>query len=428
MATITVDLSKRLGKIKPMHAGGQPPVTSSASDTYFHYLTEAGIPYSRLHDVGGAFGQGKYVDIPNIFRNFDADADDPESYDFTFTDLLLEQLINAGVEPYFRLGVTIENAAHVKTYWVHTPKDINKWASICEHIVRHYTKGWANGYHHKITYWEIWGEPDNPPQLWNDTNEAYYELYTVTAKLIKEKHSDVKVGGYGSSGFYSVWDKDADLCEIERKKEAHRVSFFHGFMEYIKKSGAPLDFFSWHDYADVRNVIGMDKWVHEQLVKYGYPNTESHMNEWDPFCEELGTAHHSAEITAILVAAQNGYVDVACIYDMRTANAPYCPFFNPITHKPIHGYYTFVAFNELYKLGTQVELLNDTDGIYALAASNGQKHAMIITNVSGKAQALKIEGVNLEDAKYHVIDNERLLSWSPAVNRIEKNEVLLIEW
>lgn len=88
---------QQTAKIKPMHAGGQPPVTSDASDRYFHYLTEAGIPYSRLHDVNGAFGGYKYVDIPNIFRDFSADVDDPESYDFTFTDLLLKQLVNAGV-------------------------------------------------------------------------------------------------------------------------------------------------------------------------------------------------------------------------------------------------------------------------------------------------------------------------------------------
>ncbi|MBR6727168.1 MAG: hypothetical protein IKM08_03150, partial [Clostridia bacterium] len=77
MAIINLDTSKQLKAIKPLHAGGQPPVTSSAKDTYFHYLTEAGIPYSRLHDVSGSFGGGKYVDIPNVFRDFDADVNDP---------------------------------------------------------------------------------------------------------------------------------------------------------------------------------------------------------------------------------------------------------------------------------------------------------------------------------------------------------------
>ena len=73
MAKIQVNPQKIVKKMKPMHGGGQPPVNCHATDEHFHYLTEAGIPYSRLHDVEWAFGGGKYVDIPVIFRNFDAD-------------------------------------------------------------------------------------------------------------------------------------------------------------------------------------------------------------------------------------------------------------------------------------------------------------------------------------------------------------------
>ena len=48
MAKINIDLSRAVKPMKPMHAGGQPPVNSACSNTFFHYLTEAGIPYSRL--------------------------------------------------------------------------------------------------------------------------------------------------------------------------------------------------------------------------------------------------------------------------------------------------------------------------------------------------------------------------------------------
>ena len=424
MANIQINLNNQVKKIKPMHAGGQPPVTSNASDQYFHYLTEAGIPYSRLHDVGGAFGQGKYVDIPNIFRNFDADVNDPASYDFTFTDLLLEQLDKAEVEPYYRLGVTIENAAKVKSYWVSPPENYDKWASICEHIVRHYTKGWANGYHYKITYWEIWGEPDNPPYLWTGTPEDYYRLYEKTAKLIKASHPEVKVGGYGSTGFYGYNKSEAE----RRPMENHRIKFFRDFMKYVKEHKVPIDFFSWHSYAETHATIGYDNWLHKELISLGYEGLETHLNEWDPYAEELGTGHHAAEIAAMMIAMQNGHPAVCCIYDMRTANAPYCPLFNPITHKPIQGYYSMVAFNTLYRLGTQVESVCDTDELYTLVASDGKSHAMMISNLTGRKQELNIMGVDLSCARYHVIDQERLLSWSPAVKEVENNQVLLIEW
>ena len=78
MAIVNVDLTKIVGNIKPMHGVGQPPLVGH-STTFFKYMKEAGIPYSRLHDVGGAYGGYRWVDIPNIFRDFDADENDPNS-------------------------------------------------------------------------------------------------------------------------------------------------------------------------------------------------------------------------------------------------------------------------------------------------------------------------------------------------------------
>ena len=142
---IIVDFDKIKGKIKPMHGVGQPPMIR-LDFSMFEYLKEAKIPYSRLHDVAGPYGGYRFVDIPNLFRDFDADPFDPESYDFAFTDLLITALIENGVEPFFRLGVTIENNVSVKAYRVFPPKDNLKWAQICEGVIRHYTEGWANGF------------------------------------------------------------------------------------------------------------------------------------------------------------------------------------------------------------------------------------------------------------------------------------------
>ena len=177
---INVDFNKMVGKIKPMHGVGQPPFVG-ADFSMFKYLKDAGVPYSRLHDVGGVYGGGRWVDIPNLFRDFFADENDENSYDFTFTDLLITALVENGVEPFFRLGVTIENQAIIKSYRLDPPSDYHKWARICEHVIRHYTEGWANGFHYDIKYWEIWNEPDNfeeinENQMWRGTKEQYYEL------------------------------------------------------------------------------------------------------------------------------------------------------------------------------------------------------------------------------------------------------------
>ena len=151
MAKLKVDFGRKKGSIKPVHGVGQPPFYGTDFGM-FHYLTEAGIPFSRLHDVDGFLGGGRYVDIPNLFRDFDADPENPESYDFAFTDLLISELVKSGTEPFFRLGVSIENDCLLRAYRIHPPKDYLKWAKICEGVIRHYTEGWADGFHYKIRY------------------------------------------------------------------------------------------------------------------------------------------------------------------------------------------------------------------------------------------------------------------------------------
>ena len=87
MKTVKFDFGKTIGKIKPMNSVGQPPL-DGVSTEFFKYLKDANMTYSRLHDVGGWFGGNMFVDVPNIFRDFNADVNDPSSYDFTFTDIL----------------------------------------------------------------------------------------------------------------------------------------------------------------------------------------------------------------------------------------------------------------------------------------------------------------------------------------------------
>ena len=100
----------------------------------------------------------------------------------------------------YRLGVTIEWGS--KKYSCNPPQDFAKWARICEHIIMHYNKGWANGFEYGIDYWEIWNEPENPP-MWTGTKEQFLELYKVSSKYLKEKFPEIKIGGYGSCGFYA---------------------------------------------------------------------------------------------------------------------------------------------------------------------------------------------------------------------------------
>ena len=277
-------------------------------------------------------------------------------------------------------------------------------------------------YRYSITYWEIWNEPDDCScqPCWRGTNAEYYNLYAVTAKHLKRCFPHIKVGGYASCGCYGI--------DTATDRDRGGRDFFWGFLDHLKKAEAPLDFFSWHAYEDVQEIAVMDAWIRGELDRLGYEKTELHLNEWNPYHGEFGTARHSAEIAAVMIAMQHGHTDLCCIYDMRTNTAPYCPLFDIKTKKPIHAYYSMVAFNQLYKLGNEVECVSDDPRLYAVAASDGKRHAVLISNLTKKTQPLRIDGVDLTGARFYVIDQERLLSWSAPIHSIKPNEVYLIEW
>ena len=399
MAKISVDFSRTIGRIKPVNGVGQPPFLG-VDFSMVDYLAEANIPYSRLHDVGGHFGGNRFVDVPNIFSNFDADENDPENYDFEFTDLLISALCERGVEPYFRLGVTIENYHKVKAYRIFPPADFGKWARICEHIIRHYTEGWANGFYYKITYWEIWNEPDQPGEIddstknpmWQGTPEQYYELYTVAAKHLKSCFPDLKFGGYGLCCFRSQSEHWMNYEDGRHQwKYLRYISFLEGFLKFVKEHDAPLDFFSWHTYEhELRDLAAYCRYARAILDSFGFTDTIISCNEWNIKVDARGSFEHAALNTATLVIFENEPLDNAEFYDARYGLSKYGSFFDPMTFKPYPVYYGFKAFGRLYALGGKAECVSDDPNVYALAATDGKRGELLIVNPTEVEKPLEI--------------------------------------
>ena len=428
MTHIQIDFNQPIGQIKPMHAMGQPPFAGgflSFDFSHMKHLQKARVPYSRLHDVGGLYGGFRFVDIPNLFRDFDADETDPASYDFAFTDVLLEAMAEYKLAPIFRLGVTIENQMHIKAYRIDPPKDYAKWARICEHVVRHYNEGWANGFHYGIEYWEIWNEPENGPepetnQMWTGTQEQYFELYDVTAKHLKTCFGDtIKVGGYGSCGFGGIFfdpqkygfDVPARPYDAQRVvRYGYHIEFFQNFLAYIKEHNSPIDFFSWHSYSDVEKTLVMEQYVHRTLKEYGYAGLETHLNEWNNAHgnHNFGTSYASASVAAMMCAMQNTHVDMLCYYDSRLQASAYGGLFAPLTYEPVCTYYSFYAFGELYALGTQVAACSDDSAVYTLAATDGEKKAVMVVNTADEDHEIVIDAA--DGMTVSIIDREHLLT------------------
>lgn len=394
------DFEKKAGKIKPMHAVGQPPfgvADCGIDEGHLHYLQEANIPYARLHDTGGHFACNLFVDIPNLFRDFDADENDPASYDFAFTDALFASMMKFGIEPYFRLGVTIENAHFIRSYRIFPPKDPEKWARICEHIVRHYNEGWADGFHYHIRYWEVWNEPDNEEEIarnnmWKGTAEQYYDLYAATAKHLRACFGDsIRIGGYASTGLYLGYMRKKEEYQVPHEithweeRAIYHTEFLRGFLERVRKDRLPLDFFSHHSYMSVRRSLEIEEYAEELLAEAGFDDVEIHLNEWntDRTMETRGTSRAAADVAAMMIAMHATKMSVMCYYDARLDISVYGGLFNPLTRQPFCTYYSFKAFGELYRLGTQTEVRGQKAPVYALAAENGDgtEKAVLLANI-----------------------------------------------
>ena len=391
----TVDFSDQTGKfIKPLHGINNSPISLYKP---LVELQDAGIPFVRLHDTAGAFGGNSYVDVPNIFPNFDDDENDPASYRFEFTDAYLKQLHASRIKILYRLGVTIENHYRIHAYRIAPPKDFSKWARICEHIIRHYNEGWANGFHYNIEYWEIWNEPENP-SMWTGTREQFFELYRVTSTHLKKSFPELKIGGYASCGFLALTNPDTD--------DFHKsfLTWFEDFLKFAKKHKLPLDFFSWHKYFNyARQLVPDANYVRQTLDKYGFTNTESIFNEWNYYSGSKETVwddvkNYKGASTAAeaFIRLQQLPVDKAMYYD-ATPTRVYCGLYYFPHQRLTPCYYSFKAFNFLYQLKNEVLCSisgKRSDVVAALAAGNNKSGAVLITNADKRGCPVKINILN----------------------------------
>lgn len=439
MSTVSINYSNKLGKIKVMHAVNNGPVVAGKDQTRGNELSyqAARIPYARVHDAAffAGYGGEHTIDVHAIFPNFDADVNDPNSYDFPCTDLYISQIIKYGAEPYYRLGSKIEHG--VKKYGTIMPKDFQKWAEICEHIIMHYTQGWADGFNYKISYWEIWNEPDLDPddstnkRCWSGTEADYARFYITAAKHLKSRFPHLKIGGPASAG---------DESWMER------------FLQRISEEGnVPLDFFSWHWYwTEPSDVSIKATRIRKLMQKYGYGDAESILNEWNyvrswttefvyTIKQIIGMKGAAFTAACMSICQNNPDVDMLMYYDARPTG--FNGLWDMYVYEELKGYYPFYAFANLYELGTQVENASDDENVYVVAAKNGEKVGAMVTyytendNENSKIVEINIDGADMSKAKIYLLDEAH--TYVPYMKtafeegklkiRMERNSMIYIE-
>ena len=413
MDKIVFDYSKELGKIKPMHSTNNGPVYKFAVDqriTNIEPFREAGIPYARNHDAAfyATYGGEHTVDVNFIFTDPDADPYDPASYDFQLTDEYCRMVEAGGAKVFYRLGSKIEHWS--KKYNTLPPKDFNKWAVICEHIIKHYCYGWADGYHMDIQYWEIWNEPDLDPddsnhkRCWGGTAKQFYELFNITLTHLKKCFPELKIGGPAIAN-------------------PNNTEWINGLLDSLGE--VKPDFFSWHVYADtVENIQGKIRRIRKILDDHGLTECESILNEWnyvkgwtgDEWIYSLRkekSLKGASFIAATMLMSQSEALDNLMYYDARPGGMNGL-FKTDMVCDVLKGYYPFYMFNQLYKNGTQVEGVRESEDVWAAAAKGDGMSAMVAyynDDDDAAAKDVKVTFKNVENKngvrlEYYLLDED----------------------
>lgn len=407
MQKIIYDFSQPSGSIKPLHGVNNAPYAVLNEELSTQFMQNAGVPFSRLHDAMGPYGGSHYVDVPNVFPDFDADETDPSNYDFTLTDNYIGSIVKGGTEIFYRLGITIDWAK--KKYRTFPPKDNLKWARICAGIIRHYNEGWADGFHYNIRYWEIWNEPENPP-MWSGTKEEFFDLYRVASRYLKDTFPHLKIGGYGSCGFYAT--------TREGMNDFYKgfITYFHDFLKMVVSEKLPLDFYSWHIYTnDPAEVLAHGRYVRKTLDEYGLKDTETSLNEWN-YGDE-GTSHAEKRtmtgasfVAAVMCGLQDeGHTDSAMYYCVSLGGL-YNGMHDNVSDTYLKPYHTIKAFNDLYRLGGAVRA-EGRGALYSAAAVGDGGAAILISNPTADDITAELCTMGLRREKevaadYYLLDDE----------------------
>lgn len=430
------------GPVKIMNAVNNGPIVSDKGGQdrdNFEAYKDARIPFARTHDAALCvpYGAEHTVDITAIFPDFSKDVNDPASYDFVMTDYYLGVMRKAGTEPFFRLGQKIEN--NKKKYGIFPPSDYQKWAEICEHIIRHYNEGWANGFKWNIQYWEIWNEADNNESNWNTQaanswggpKEEFFKFFSTALSHLNKCFPDLKIGGPALA-----WN----------------IPWAEEFVEYIAARGLTLDFFSYHCYTDkVETFVKLANTIREILDKNGYGYTEAILNEWNYIkgwkeeyqysMDQISGLKGAAFVAATFCTLQDQPVDMLMYYDARIGTL-FNGLFDAQDFAPTESYYAFYAWAKLLDLGSQMVVDVEEDDVYAVAATDGSKKAVFIARYNDDNNIVVSEYISVDlgengcnKATAHLTDHAHKYTEIPlyienGVTKIklEPNSFIMIEY
>ena len=284
---LSADFDVTVGKVRPeLHSSGFGPTICSQTAQDLADVKAMGFAYARTHDWALVNPSERVCDYFHIFPLMHLDAKDPKNYVFGPTDYLLKRTREeVGLDIFYRLGTSIEHSGDKVHFNSAIPQDFDKVAEVFAGTVRHYNRGWADGFKWGIRYWEIWNEPDGVNNMWclpegdepwtATTSEEvakkarrlelFSEFFVKVLKRLKGEFGDeIKVGGPA----FCYYNED----------------FFRILLDACKAAGVAPDFISWHGYVNNPRRFSAEAEKGRRLLDgYGFTKCEMIVNEWHYF-------------------------------------------------------------------------------------------------------------------------------------------------
>ena len=424
MAEVKIKLNTResTGKIRKLNGGNLgPQLAGEMSGSYMRdSYKELNLAFARMHDAPLCNANCPMVDISSIFPLFHLDENCRENYRFVHTDDYFHNcIVDAGTPVFYRLGESIDHS--INKYFITPPKDVDKWINIASNIIRHYTEGLWDGFHYNIEYWEIWNEPNlggnkrldpNAKNLmWLGTQEEFYAFFGKVAKELKKRFPHLKIGGPAHSGF------------------SEEVS--GPFIKYCAENNVPLDFYSYHGYdGDPKGWLQKTPVLaREMLDKYGYKDTEIHLNEWHYFPGDWHRLRTDAVYKKNMYNNEMKGIDSAAFLNMvmtlwqdspityggyYTCNNSAWGCYETASNSPTASFFGLKAYGEIVRYPERFAASSDNENVVVLAGKNtsGEKCVLITgfkTSVMDYIVELD-ECVKAEDVEVRLIDENHMLS------------------
>jgi len=213
-------------------------------------IAQCGFRYLRFH--------GLFHDDMFVYHEVDG----VPVYNFQYVDELFDRILDAGIRPFVEFGFCPGDLASEKgtVFWWKgngaPPKDYGKWAELIRVTVLHWIERYGLD-EVRTWYFEVWNEPNLHP-FFRGTKSQYFELYKVTAKVLKAVDKKLRVGGPATSNFVPDARFDGENEEPSRIDKVlttknldsldWRPVWVEQFLAFCKKEKLPVDFVSCHPY------------------------------------------------------------------------------------------------------------------------------------------------------------------------------------